>query len=207
LARDSRRLPITSLFAGPIDLEIQLFGQTLPKAFETAGVWRGNRVKMHGTVVQRMVQLHRNKEDAVPCDRTKSGWAYLVPVHPIQYQAPVLLRFAAVKRNGPSISRLLFLQRVYQYAELPRDEGFWQQTLKWDVPACLDGYRYEFLSRAGGRPDRRPLFLEAPLNFGKSTTPSTDANGFDVLWVTWGWGYGEPSVRPYTRAAAYGPEK
>ena len=100
--------------------------------------------------------------------------AYLVS-HPIQYQAPLLRKIAAL----PEVDLTVFFMSDLSV------RGYWDPGfgihLKWDVP-LLDGYRYEFLPAVGPR-DRlsfwRPLSyrLRHFLRHGR----------FDVLWVHGYW--------------------
>ena len=107
--------------------------------------------------------------------------AYLVS-HPIQYQAPMLKRIAAL----PSIDLKVFFQSDISTRTF-FDTGFGRK-IEWDVP-LLDGYNYEFLRPAlfgdvkitNWRPYNRGLLWR--LWKGK----------YDILWVH---GY----YRPYNIA-------
>jgi glycosyltransferase involved in cell wall biosynthesis len=96
--------------------------------------------------------------------------AYLVS-HPIQYQAPLLRKIAAL----PEVDLTVFFMsdlsvRGYE------DPGFGIRVY-WDVP-LLDGYRYEFLPVVGPR-DR--LSSWRPLNYGLRRL--FGSGRFDALWV------------------------
>ncbi|MGE5538429.1 MAG: glycosyltransferase family 4 protein [Gemmatimonas sp.] len=96
--------------------------------------------------------------------------AYLVS-HPIQYQAPLLRRIAAL----PDVDLTVFFQSDLSVRG-SFDPGF-GRAVQWDVP-LLDGYRHEFLPALGSRDSVEGW---RPLSYGIARR--LWAGRFDCLWV------------------------
>lgn len=106
--------------------------------------------------------------------------AYLV-THPIQYQAPLLRRIAAM----PEVALHVFFQSDISTRSY-HDRGF-GQAITWDVP-LLEGYAHSFLPPLGrARSDRVP-------QYSRGLAKALRDGRFDALWVH---GY----ARPYNMLA------
>ena len=106
--------------------------------------------------------------------------AYLV-THPIQYQAPLLRRIAAM----PEVALHVFFQSDISTRSY-HDRGF-GQAITWDVP-LLEGYAHSFLPPLGrARSDRVP-------QYSRGLAKALREGRYDALWVH---GY----ARPYNMLA------
>ena len=107
--------------------------------------------------------------------------AYLV-THPIQYQAPLLRRIAAM----PEVDLHVFYQSDVSTRSY-HDRGF-GQAIAWDVP-LLEGYAHTFLPPLGRVPtDGLPTY-------SRGLARALATGRFDALWVH---GY----ARPFNMLAA-----
>ena len=110
--------------------------------------------------------------------------AYLV-THPIQYQAPLLRRIAAM----PNLDLHVFFQSDISTRPF-HDLGF-DRPISWDVP-LLDGYAHSFLPARIGSPERITAYLPISKGLGRALRDGR----FDALWMH---GY----VRPYNVVSAF----
>ena len=109
-------------------------------------------------------------DSAVPGPRAPVRLAYLV-THPIQYQAPLLKRVAAL----PNVAFKAFFQSDFS-TRAYADPGF-GRAVEWDVP-LLEGYAHEFLPAYG---PTEPISQIKPFSHGLAGR--LKAGQFDVLWV------------------------
>ena len=115
----------------------------------------------------------------------------MLVTHPIQYQAPMIRRLAAM----PDVELHVFFQSRFSMTPF-KDPGF-GEVMQWDVP-LVEGYDHTFLPIAYGRDDHIDIWR--PVNRGFVAT--LRKGRFDALWLH---GYARPyNVAVGLRARLHG---